>query len=216
MKAKMRELAKGLTIVKEEPKVLLAGIVRIINTSGQFGFPVFLPIYMAGFGISTSEWLQIWGTMFTSNIAFNLIFGFVGDKIGWRNTVVWFGGVGCAVSTLLLYYAPQFVGNNFWLILLPGILWGACLAGYVPLSALVPSLVKKDKGAAMSILNLGAGLSVFAGPAIVGLFIGSVGSAGVMWILAILYFISAVLARFITLPGNVKTAHHVKVEESIP
>jgi hypothetical protein len=49
----------------------------------------------------------------------------------------------------------------------------------------------------------------------VGLFIGSVGSAGVMWILAILYFISAVLARFITLPGNVKTAHHVKVEESI-
>src|SRR5699024_571299 len=202
--AKVQELLKGVTIVKEEPKVLLACIVRIINTSGQFGFPVFLPIYMASYGVSTSEWLQIWGTIFTSNIIFNLIFGFVGDKMGWRNTVMWFGGVGCAVSTLLLYYTPQFVGDNFWLILIPGILWGACLAGYVPLSALVPSLVKKDKGAAMSILNLGAGLSVFVGPAIVGLFIGAVGNGGVMWILAVLYLISAILTKFITLPGNAK------------
>ena len=212
MNAKLQELVKGLTIVKEEPKVLLAGIVRVINTSGQFGFPVFLPIYMKQFGISQGEWLQIWGTIFTSNIAFNLIFGFVGDKMGWRNTVVWFGGVGCAVGTLLLYYTPQLVGNNFWLILLPGIFWGAMLAGYVPLSALTPSLVKKDKGAAMSILNLGAGLSVFAGPAIVGLFIGLVGAEGVIWILAILYLISAVLAGFIRLPGNAKTAHQVVAE----
>ncbi len=214
MNAKLQELVKGLTILKEEPKVLLGGIVRVINTSGQFGFPVFLPIYMAGYGISTAQWLQIWGTMFTSNIVFNLIFGFVGDKLGWRNTVMWFGGVGCGIGTLLLYYAPQVVGDNFWLILLPGILWGACLAGYVPLSALMPSLVKKDKGAAMAILNLGAGLSVFAGPAIVGLFIGVVGSAGVMWILAILYFVSAILTRFITLPGNAKTAHHVSSDTS--
>jgi MFS family permease len=95
---------------------------------------------------------------------------------------------------------PQFVGDNFWLILLPGVLWGALLAGYVPLSALVPSLVKKDKGAAMAILNLGAGLPVFVGPAIVGLFIGLIGNAGVIWILAILYFISALLTKFITLP----------------
>ena len=71
--------------------------------------------------------------------------------------------------------------------------------------ALVPSLVKNDKGAAMAILNLGAGLPVFVGPAIVGLFIGVAGTAGLMWILAILYFISAVLTRYITLPDNAKT-----------
>lgn len=209
-KAKANELVKGLTIVKEEPKVLLGGIVRIINTTAQFAFPVFLPIYMADYGLSTTEWLQIWGTIFTSNIIFNLIFGFVGDNMGWRNTVMWFGGVGCAISTLLFYYAPQVVGDNFWLILLPGVLWGALLAGYVPLSALVPSLVKKDKGAAMAILNLGAGLPVFVGPAIVGLFIGMVGASGVIWILAILYLISAILTKFITLPDNAKTAHHVQ------
>src|SRR5699024_1994124 len=102
-KAKAKELLKGLTIVKKEPKVLLGGIVRIINTTAQFAFPVFLPIYLADYGVSTSQWLQIWGTIFTSNIIFNLIFGFVGDKVGWRDTVMWFGGVGCGVSTLLFY-----------------------------------------------------------------------------------------------------------------
>lgn len=208
--SKARELMKGLTILREEPKVLLGGIVRIINTTAQFAFPVFLPTYMAAHGFSTTQWLQIWGTIFTSNILFNLIFGFVGDKMGWRNTVMWFGGVGCGISTLLFFYTPQVAAGSFWIVLIPGVLWGALLAGYVPLSALVPSLVKKDKGAAMAILNLGAGLPVFVGPAIVGVFIGIVGDEGVIWILAGLYFISAFLTRFITLPDNVRTAHHIK------
>lgn len=207
--SKARELVKGLTILKEEPKVLLGGIVRIINTTAQFAFPVFLPTYMASHGFSTTEWLQVWGTIFTSNIIFNLIFGFVGDRLGWRNTVMWFGGVGCAVSTLLFFYTPQFAGGNFWIVLIPGILWGALLAGYVPLSALVPSLVKKDKGAAMAILNLGAGLPVFVGPAIVGIFIGLVGDEGVVWILAGLYLISALLTKYITLPDNEGTPDRV-------
>jgi len=207
-KEKFKELLKGLTIARDEPKVFLGGLVRVINTTAQFAFPVFLPTYMASHGFSTSEWLQIWGTIFTSNIIFNLIFGFVGDSLGWRNTVMWFGGVGCGLSTLLFYYSPQFFGSSFWAVLATGTLWGALLAGYVPLSALVPSLVKKEKGAAMAVLNLGAGLPVFVGPAIVGLLIGIIGNAGVIWVLAILYFISALLTKFITLPNNAKTAHH--------
>lgn len=215
--SKMEELIKGLTIVKEEPKVLLGGIVRIINTTAQFAFPVFLPMYMARHGFDTTQWLQIWGTIFTANIVFNLIFGFVGDRLGWRNTVMWFGGMGCAVTTLLFYYAPQIWENSFWMTMIAGVLWGAFLAGYVPLSALVPSLVKKDKGAAMAILNLGAGLPVFVGPAIVGLFIGIAGEAGVIWILAVLYAISALLTRFITLPDNAKTninLSHASIDHS--
>lgn len=200
--SEVKELMKGLTIVAEEPKVLLGGMVRVINTTAQFAFPVFLPTYMAEHGIPRNEWLYIWGTIFTSNIVFNLIFGFVGDLFGWRKTVQWFGGVGCALTTLLLYYTPQFTGGSYWLVMGAGILWGACLAGYVPLSALVPSLVKKDKGAAMAILNLGAGLAVFAGPLIVGLFIELVDAEGVIWILAGLYLLSAVMTNFITLPEN--------------
>lgn len=199
--SKWQELLKGLTIMKEEPKVALGGIVRVINTTAQFAFPVFLPVYMESHGFNTTRWLYIWGTIFTSNIAFNLIFGFVGDRMGWQKTIIWFGGVGCGLTTLLLYYSPQIGGGSYALVLAAGILWGACLAGYVPLSALVPSLVQKDKGAAMSVLNLGAGLAVFAGPAIVRIFIGSTGAEGVAWILAGLYFLSAVLTRFITIPG---------------
>jgi MFS family permease len=208
LKEKLSEFSKGLTIAREEPKVFLGGLVRVINTTAQFAFPVFLPTYMALHGFTTTEWLQIWGTIFTANIIFNLIFGFIGDSLGWRNTVMWFGGVGCAASTLLFYYSPQLFDDNFWAVMAAGILWGALLAGYVPLSALVPSLVKKEKGAAMAILNLGAGLPVFIGPAIVGLFIGFIGSTGVVWILAILYLISALLTKFITLPNNAKTSHH--------
>lgn len=198
---KWKEMLKGLTILRSEPKVALGGIVRVINTTAQFAFPVFLPTYMALHGYNTTEWLYIWGTIFTSNIAFNLIFGFVGDRLGWRKTIAWFGGVGCGLTTLLLFYIPQYANGSYWPVMLAGIAWGACLAGYVPLSALVPSLVKKDKGAAMAILNLGAGLAVFTGPAIVALFIGPAGAEGIVWILSGLYFISAILTLFIKLPG---------------
>lgn len=203
--SKMQELSNGLTIVKKEPKVLIGGIVRVINTTAQFAFPVFLPMYMAEHGFDTKEWLQIWGTIFTSNIIFNLIFGFVGDRLGWQNTIMWFGGVGCAITTVLFYYSPVWFGGSYWAVMAAGIAWGALLAGYVPLSALVPSLVKEDKGAAMAILNLGAGLPVFVGPAIVGLLISTTGSAGVIWVLAGLYLVSAVLTKFITIPKGVES-----------
>jgi len=203
--SKMQELSNGLTIVKKEPKVLIGGIVRVINTTAQFAFPVFLPLYMAEHGFDTKEWLQIWGTIFTSNIIFNLIFGFVGDRLGWQNTIMWFGGVGCAITTVLFYYSPVWFGGSYWAVMAAGIAWGALLAGYVPLSALVPSLVKEDKGAAMAILNLGAGLPVFVGPAIVGLLISTIGSAGVIWVLAGLYLVSAVLTKFITIPKEVES-----------
>ena len=52
----------------------------------------------------------------------------------------------------------------------------------------------------MSILNLGAGASVWVGPAIVGIFLPRVGVAGVMWIFAVLYLVSGALALLLTLP----------------
>jgi len=202
---KMRELLKGITIMKQEPKVLLGGIVRVINTTAQFAFPVFLPMYMADYGFTTTEWLRIWGTIFTANIVFNLIFGFFWAPAGGGGANTYVAGGGGGITTLLFYYSPQFSAGNFWVVMAAGVLWGALLAGYVPLSALMPSLVKKDKGAAVSVLNLGAGLPVFVGPAIVGVFYRLVGGEGVVWILAGLYFFGAFLTKFITLPGNAKT-----------
>jgi len=194
----LKYITKGITIAFENPKIGLGGIVRAINTIGAYGLVVFMPAYMMEIGFTRSEWLQIYGTLWTTNIAFNLIFGIVGDKFGWRNTIMWFGGVGCAVTTLALYYVPAVIGANYTLAIITFALFGACLAGYVPLSALVPSLTTTDKGAAMSILNLGAGLSTFIGPAIVGLFIGSVGAVGIIWIYAVLYASSAVMMKFVS------------------
>ena len=193
---RIMEFLKGLAILGREPKVLLGGIVRIINTASQFAFVVFMPLYMSRFGVTDAQWATIWAAIFIFNILFNLIFGIVGDRFGWNRTVTWFGCIGCAITVLLFYYSPQII-NNYWFILACGALWCICLAGFVPLSALVPSLVESDKGAAVSVLNLGAGAAAFVGPLIVRLLEKPVGYAGIAWTLAGLYILSAVLMRFI-------------------
>ncbi|ARK32489.1 MFS transporter [Halalkalibacter krulwichiae] len=198
----VKYIAKGITIAFEKPKIGLGGIVRTINTAGAYGLVVFLPSYMMEIGFTRTEWLQIYGALWTSNVIFNLIFGIVGDKLGWRNTVMWFGGIGCAATFAGLYYVPHFMGANYWATTAIAITFGACLAAYVPLSALIPSLAPENRGAAMSILNLGAGLSTFIGPVIVGAFIGTVGTVGIIWIFTGLHVVSAILMKFVTLPKN--------------
>lgn len=196
-------LLTGITIGWQEPKILLGMIVRVINTAPQFGFLVFLPIFFTQtVGFTLPQWLRILSLMFLSNIIWNLLFGVIGDKFGWRRTVAVFGGLGSAVATLLLYYVPHLFGSNYVLVVAAAMLYGATLAGYVPLSALMPSLAPQHRGAAMSMLNLGAGASTWVGPAIVGLFLAPFGVVGVMWIFAVLYLISAVLTLRLTLPAE--------------
>jgi polyol permease family len=196
-------LLAGVTIAWKEPKIAIGCIVRVINTAPEFGFLVFLPIFFTEtVGFSLPQWLRLLSLIFLSNIIWNLLFGVIGDHFGWRRTVALCGGVGSAISTLLLYYTPHLFGANFPLAALAGILYGATLAGYVPLSALMPSLTPAHRGAAMSMLNLGAGASVWVGPALVALFLPRVGVAGVMWIFAVLYLISGMLALFLTLPAE--------------
>lgn len=205
-KASLGYVLKGITIAFENPKIGLGGIVRTINTSAAYGFVVFMPMYMMDMGFTRTHWLQMYAALWTVNIIFNLIFGVISDGLGWRNVVMWFGGVGCALTTLMFYYVPQFFGANYLLTVCAAGLFGACLAAFVPLSAIMPSLAPDNKGAAMSILNLGAGLSTFVGPAVVGLFIGSLGAVGVIWIFTGLYLFSGVLMKFVTLPKESATA----------
>ncbi|AGE19385.1 MFS transporter [Serratia sp. OLHL2] len=205
-KASLGYVLKGITIAFENPKIGLGGIVRTINTSAAYGFVVFMPMYMMDMGFTRTHWLQMYAALWTVNIIFNLIFGVISDGLGWRNVVMWFGCVGCALTTLMFYYVPQFFGANYLLTVCAAGLFGACLAAFVPLSAIMPSLAPDNKGAAMSILNLGAGLSTFVGPAVVGLFIGSLGTVGVIWIFTGLYLFSGVLMKFVTLPKESATA----------
>jgi polyol permease family len=205
-KASLGYVLKGITIAFENPKIGLGGIVRTINTSAAYGFVIFMPMYMMDMGFTRTHWLQMYAALWTVNIIFNLIFGVISDGLGWRNVVMWFGCVGCALTTLMFYYVPQFFGANYLLTVCAAGLFGACLAAFVPLSAIMPSLAPDNKGAAMSILNLGAGLSTFVGPAVVGLFIGSLGTVGVIWIFTGLYLFSGVLMKFVTLPKESATA----------
>ncbi|MGA5409792.1 MFS transporter [Streptomyces lavendulocolor] len=197
-------LVGSLAIIWRNPRVGTGAVVRAINTAPQFGFLVFLPVFFTEtLGFTLSEWLQLLSAMFATNIFFNLVFGVVGDRIGWQRTVAWCGGVGCAVTTLLLHYGTVAGGDDYALAMVLVSLFGATLAGYVPLSALMPSLDPAHKGQAMSALNLGAGASTFVGPALVGVFLGPLGVEGVMWIFAGLYLASAVMALFLRLPEPV-------------
>jgi len=198
-------LAASLTIMWRQPKIGMGAIVRAINTASQFGFLVFLPTFFTReIGFTLSQWLRLLSVVFLTNIFFNLLFGIIGDKVGWRQTVAYFGGIGCAITTLAFYYVPLAVGPNLLVAMLVGAAYGATLAAFVPLSALMPSLAPHNKGAAMSALNFGAGMSAFLGPLIVTLFLGSLGVAGVMWIFAGLYLVSAVLVWQLKLPHDVE------------
>ncbi|HEY2411016.1 MAG TPA: MFS transporter [Pirellulaceae bacterium] len=203
----VRTVLSSVSIAWQEPKTAIGSIVRVINTAPQNGFLVFLPIYFTEtIGFSLEQWLRLLFFMFLSNIIWNLLFGFLGDKLGWRETVAFCGGIGSAITTLLLYYVPHSLGAKYSLdvvyplAVVAAILYGATLAGYVPLSALMPSLAPHNKGAAMSLLNLGAGASNWVGPAIVWLFKPTIGVGGVMWIYAVMYIVSAILTMFLTLP----------------
>lgn len=179
----------GVTIVKSHPRVGLGGIVRLINTLSFYAFVVFLTTYMVrDVGFSLSEWQVIWGTMLAANVAANLISGYLSDWLGRVNVVAWAGGIGCFITVLGLYYVPTLMGPNFGLTITIAILYGLALGMFVPLSAIVPLLAPMHKAAAVAILNLGAGLSQFAGPLIAAL-VTPIGIEATVWIIALLYIV---------------------------
>jgi polyol permease family len=198
----VRALAHSVSLIWRNPKTGIGCLVRVINTAPEFGFFVFLPsFFIDTIGFTLVEWLRILSLIFASNIIWNLIFGIVGDRLGWRKTVALCGGLGCTLTTLALYYVPLLHHSFAWAGVV-GVLYGATLAGYVPLSALMPSLAPAEKGAALSLLNLGAGASVWVGPALVGLFLKPLGVGGLMWLFAGLYLLSAMLALKLRLPSQ--------------
>lgn len=184
----------SVSLIWRRPRTGAACLTRIINTAPEFGFLVFLPaFFMHTIGFTLVEWLHLLSVIFLSNIIWNLLFGLIGDRFGWVRTVALFGGLGCCLSTLGIYYLPLW-RHSLFAAMVVGALYGATLAGYVPLSALITSLAPEEKGAALSLLNLGAGASASVGPAIVGLCLPSYGVPSVIWIFALLYLCSAGLA----------------------
>ena len=95
---------------------------------------------------------------------------------------------------------PHLIGANYPLVMAAGMAYGIALAGFVPIAAIM-SILPESQGAAMSIMNLGSGLSTFHGPAVAGLFLPRMGVSGVIWIFAGMYLVSAVVSYQLKLPG---------------
>lgn len=206
----LASLAGSISIMWKEPKTSLGAVVRTFNTASMFGFFVVLPgFFMDVIGFTLEEWLRLVTVIFVSNIAGNLISSRLANRIGLRNTVIWMGAVGSAISTPLFFYMPQLFPGNFYVAGLFGALYGMTLGGFVPLSALMPLLVPRNRAAALSVLSLGAGASTWVGPAIVAIFSTSLGVAGIVWIFAGLYALSAGLMIPLRDPAGLRAADMV-------
>ncbi|TPW71585.1 MFS transporter [Schumannella sp. 10F1B-5-1] len=205
----MSELAKGLTIIWRQPRVTAGAFVRLVNTTPNFALFVVAPFFFVQqVGFTQENYLLIVTIVYTANIFANLFFGIVGDHFGWKRTVTWFGCVMCAVGVLALYYVPLLIGPNFWVTVLCWAVFGIGLAGFVPLTALVPSMVRvEDRGSALAVYTLAAGLSAFLGPALVALLGGVAHITTLIWVFAGLYVVGAIVTLVLKTdqdPGQAK------------
>ncbi|PWV84539.1 Major Facilitator Superfamily protein [Prauserella marina] len=198
----VRSLVKGVSVLWQEPRVAVAGLIRVINGVSQFGFPVFLPVYFTvSLGFPLSDWLTIYAVMYLVNLGANLLAGYWSDRYGVVLVLRWMGCIGCAVTTVAFYYVPTMT-QNFWLSILVGSLFCACLAGFAPMSALMPVIAPQRTGAAMAGLNLGAGLGTAAGPGLVGLCLTPLGVEGTMWVLGCCYLLGGLLTLLLRTPAK--------------
>lgn len=220
-KEKMAELSKAVTILFTNKNILMACIIRIINTISLFGFAVIMPLLFVGrLGFTISEWLQIWAVFFFVTIFTNILWGILGDYIGWIRQVRWFGCLGCAISSLAFYYIPVYAGHNLWMAMIPAIMLGITVAAFVPMTAVFPALEPEHQGAAISIFNLSAGLSNFVAPAIASLVLPFFDIIGVVWTYTGLYLFAGVLTLIIKVeqPKRVRAvaAKPVKSVDGVP
>jgi MFS family permease len=192
-------LFEGVSILGRDKRTISGFFVRFVNTAPEFGFfamfPfVFGPLTEGGGFLSAAQVASLATIAYAANIAANLFFGVFGDYFGWRRTVTWFGCVGCAVTAPLWYFGGV-ISQSYLITAVLGALYGILLAGFVPLSALMPSMVRpSDKGASLAVLNTGAAGAALLGPGTVFILFPFVGGAGVAIAYSIMYLIVAGLS----------------------
>ncbi|MGW0022670.1 MFS transporter, partial [Rhodococcus sp. NPDC003382] len=150
-------------------------------------------------GFSISQWQTAWGTMLLACLPGNLAAGYLSDRVGMANVVAWGGGFALAISLVGWYVVPHLLGTDFAALLAVAVVSGIGLGGFTPVTAMVALLAPRQRAAALAIANLGAGLSNAVGPAIVRLFLGPLGIAGLTFLFAGLYAACIPLAYLIRL-----------------
>lgn len=197
-------LRSGTSIVWRRRKVCIGGIIKVINLAGQYGLQAYYLIYISQVhhmdrSVAISEF-TIFGL---ACIIGDVAWGIAGDRIGWHRTLRAFATPLCALSLAYLYLIPFVTGPNVAIVALGMIGMGIGLSAHVPTTPLIMAHAAPETANALAILNLGAGLGAFVGPAIVTLLINSAGSyAAVAFNLAGLYVISWILLSFMRHPSD--------------
>lgn len=201
-------ITAGLRLTAKNPKILMGFLVRLINTAPQYGMFIILPTVIAvDLGWGQSRWLTMTVFVYATNIGVNALFGWIGDKWGWRRTVQWFGVFGSAIGLLLWWYVPHAVpaGSTwgFWVSVAAGCVFGCLLAGFVPMGAIMPALAPDHKGAAMAMYTTAAGGAAFLGSGVVALMLAiGTGNVGVVWAFVALYAAAFVMVSFLDVPQD--------------
>ncbi len=204
-----QSLSEGVSVLWRHPKVSLMGIVKVINLAGQYGMQVYYIVYLQKvYGMAESRAILTFTIFGVVAVIGDVVWGVAGDRLGWRNTLQWAATPITAASLVYLYVIPMVAGPSFPLIALGMAGVGIGLSAHVPTTPLIMAHAKGETGNALAILNLGAGLGAFVGPAVVALLIGNentaAGYAGPALALAGLYVISFLLLFALKLPGNAK------------
>jgi polyol permease family len=197
--SRFAEIGKCVTLIFHNKNIALALITRIICNLSLFGFPVIMPLYYtsARIGFSVPEWLRIWGTFFLVQPVTNVVWGLIGDRIGWMRQMRWVGFVGCGTASLLFYWIPTHFPHNTFAATIAALLFAFTITSFVPMGAIFPMMEPNHKGAAVSVQNLGGGLANFGGPVLAALILPFWGIAGVVVTYGALYYFAAILTLFI-------------------
>ena len=197
--SKFAEIGKCVTLIFRSRNIALALITRIICNLSLFGFPVIMPLFYTSsrIGFSVPEWARIWGTFFLVQPVTNVVWGLIGDRIGWMRQMRWFGFVGCGTASLLFYWLPLHFPHNTLAATVAALLFAFTVTAFVPMGAIFPMMEPEHKGAAVSVQNLGGGLANFGGPVLAALILPFWGIAGVVVVYGVLYYCAAILTLFI-------------------
>ena len=219
-----QSLGSAVSVLWRHPKVSIGGIVKIINLSGQYGMQAFYVVYLHKvFGMPEAQAILEFSIFGLVAIVGDVFWGVMGDRIGWRNTLQWAATPITAIALVYIYVIPLIAGPNFFLIALGTSAVGIGLSAHVPTTPLITAHAHGETGNALAILNLGAGLGAFVGPAVVSALLGDENSASgyfaVAMALAGLYVISFLLCFTLKLPGNARvldTAPAISDDETAP
>jgi len=197
--SKFKEISKCVTLIFNNRNIALALVTRIICNLSLFGFPVIMPLLYTSprVGFSVPEWARIWGTFFLVQPITNVVWGLIGDRIGWMRQMRWVGFVGCGTASLLFYWIPLHFPHNTLAATVAALLFAITITSFVPMGAIFPMMEPEHKGAAVGVQNLGGGLANFGGPVLAALILPFWGIGGVVVVYGALYYFAAVLTLFI-------------------